>query len=136
MRKLPLAYDCNRRWAEMEGGGTTVRHCGDCGCDVVNLSSLDEVTASALLEQQRDVACVRYRVERGRIVFAKVRRAVAMAAAAAVLLLPPVAGADTSIPNPPPRRRATGPVKKPPPLRTPKKPKVEEYDGKLVPPQF
>ena len=90
----------------MQGGGGTVRRCGDCGCDVVNLSSLDEETARALLEQQRAVACVRYRVERGQIVFAKVRRAVAMAAAAAVLLLPPAAGADTSIPI---RRRAAAP---------------------------
>ncbi len=133
MRKLPLAYSCDRRWAEMQGGGTVVRRCGDCGCDVVNLSALDEETAHALLEQRRGVACVRYRVERGQIVFAKVRRAVAMAAAAAVLLTAAAAGADTSIPNPPPRRRSSGPVKKSPPLHTPKKPKVDEYDGKIDP---
>ena len=57
MRKLPLAHSCDRRWAEMEGRSDVVRRCVDCGCDVVNLSALDETTARALLEQQTTQAC-------------------------------------------------------------------------------
>jgi hypothetical protein len=111
MKRLPLAFRCERRWAEMEGGGEVVRRCTDCGCDVVNLSSLDEETARTLLAQRRTTGCVSYRWVRGEIVFSKVRNAVAAAAAAAVFLAAAPGSADTALPAPqvkPPQRQSKG----------------------------
>jgi hypothetical protein len=139
MRRLPLAYSCDRRWSEMDGGGDVVRRCEDCGHDVVNLSALDELTARSLLEQQTAPACVRYRYERGRIVFARARRGLAMAAAAAVLLAAAPSIADTSAPPPPPppRRRETKPDKKRHEAPAPKKAHdPSEDDGIILPPKF
>jgi hypothetical protein len=115
-------------------GGAVVRRCHDCSCDVVNLSSLDELTARALLEQQTAPACVSYRYQRGKIVFAKTRRTLAMAAAAAVLLAAVPGGADTSKPSPAPqRRREKRHAKKPaPPAPSPKKPEDDLDDGGLL----
>jgi hypothetical protein len=139
MRQLPLAYRCDRRWSEMTGRSGVVRRCGDCGCDVVNLSALDERSARELLEQQTEEKCVRYRYVRGEIVFAKMRRTMAIAAAAAVLLATTPGGADTSTPNPPAptRRRAKEHGKKRTDGNPPAKHgQYDEDDGKILPPRF
>ena len=122
MRRLPLAYSCDRRWDEMDGDGA-VRRCHDCERDVVDLSTLDEATARTLLAERTTTACVRYRHEGGRIVFARRVRELAVAAAAAVLLGGAPAGADTTTP----------PVHEPPPARAPSRHKRGE-DKKRTPP--
>jgi hypothetical protein len=139
MRRLPLAYQCDRRWAEMDGDGV-VRRCHDCERDVVNLSALDEATARTLLAGQTETACVRYRHEGGRIVFARKVRELAVAAAAAVLLASVPAGADTTTPPPQPhhptpasRRHKRGEDKK----HEPPAPKKDDgSDGGVLLPNF
>jgi hypothetical protein len=127
MRRLPLSYSCDRRWSEMEGGDA-VRTCHDCDCPVVNLSSLDESSARTLLRESTGPACVRYRYRGGHIVFAKARRALAIAAAAAVLLGPP-ARADTT--PPPPRGKKQG-DKQQKKKHAQAPPKVPEDDGIIM----
>jgi hypothetical protein len=115
----------------MEGDGT-VRRCGGCGCDVVNLSSLDEASARELLSQRTAEVCVSYRHARGKIRFARTRNALAVAAAAAVLLAGAPGRADTSVPPPKPQRekKHKAPKKKP-------KPRADEDDmGALLKPTF
>jgi hypothetical protein len=136
MRRLPLAYHCDRRWAEMEGDGA-VRRCHECERDVVNLSALDEATARTLLDGRTTTACVRYRHEGGRIVFARRVRQLAVAAAAAVLLGTTPAAADTTTPQPQPHppapsRHKRGEDKKRTPPPAPKKDDGAE-GGVLVP---
>jgi hypothetical protein len=143
MRRLPLLYRCDRRWADMDGDGV-VRRCHDCERDVVNLSALDEATAATLLREQSVTACVRYDCAPGSTIkFARRAGTLAVAAAAAVLLAAPVAGADTATPGPLP-----GPAHTPSPRkhkraddkkRTPKKaqpqPDPDEYGG-IIEPKF
>jgi hypothetical protein len=107
MRRLPLAFSCDREWSEMSGDAT-VRSCDDCGCQVLNLSSLDEESAGTLLAEPRGRVCVRYRSRRGKILFSKARNA--LAAAAAALLIASSAAADTSVPPPQPGKRVKAPA--------------------------
>jgi hypothetical protein len=124
MKRLPLAYDCPLRFADMEGG--TVRHCQECDRDVVDLSSLDEASARTLLSERTVQACVRYRVVGGRIAFARTRQILAVAAAAAVLLAAAPSHADNT--TPPPKEAPPAPTKK----RAAKKPKKHEHsDDKM-----
>lgn len=126
----------------MEGEGV-VRRCHDCHRDVVNLSALDEATAKALLAEQTSGACVRYRQERGRIVFARKVGRLAVAAATVALLGGTAAQADTSTPGPPapsgtpaPRRHKRGDDKKPKPP-APKKGTPDDSDQMgLLKPEF
>lgn len=108
---LKLIYECDRRWEEMPGD-SRVRKCDECDHAVVNLSALDEASARALLERDRGGLCVRYRVKRGHVVFAKVARGVALAAAAAVMLAAEPARAADPPPSPPPLRKKQSKKKK------------------------
>jgi hypothetical protein len=101
MRRLPLAFSCDRPWSEMQGS-SSVRSCDDCGCKVLNLSSLDEESAKELLARRQGRVCVRFRSRKGKVVFSKVRRAVAVAAAALLIASP--AAADTTPPPAPEKR--------------------------------
>jgi hypothetical protein len=128
MKKLPLVYECERRFDEMHGDAT-VRHCDDCDRKVVNLSSLDEKSARSLLAQRSAPVCVHYRHLDGKIQFAKRTRAVAFAAAAAILLASAPARTDTSPPEPPRKHES----KKERKHKEPKKKPIEDADGILMP---
>jgi hypothetical protein len=118
----------------MKGTSDVVRRCLDCGCDVVNLSALDEESARSLLAQQTATSCVRFRYVRGEVVFSRVRRAVATAAAAAVLLAAAAGSADTATPTPAPRPRGKGEPKKRPTTEKPPKKEESGWDTGLTAP--
>ena len=141
MRRLPLAYSCDRRWDELDGGDV-VRRCDGCARDVVNLSALDEPTARTLLAERTTKACVRYRHEGGRIVFARRVRGLAIATAAVVLLSAIPAVADTATPEPQPtaplpspRRAKPGRTKRHAQAPAPKKPDSDAM-GTMITPTF
>jgi hypothetical protein len=127
--RLKLIYECDRRWQDLEGD-SRVRQCDACDHPVVNLSALDEAAARALLEQNRGGLCVRYRVKRGNVVFAKVARGVALAAAAAVMLAAEPARAVDPPPSPPPMPKKQSKKKK----KQPKRDDEERFIG--LPPSF
>jgi hypothetical protein len=129
MRHLPLAFSCDRQWSEMTGDAT-VRSCHDCGCQVLNLSSLDEESASTLLAEGRARVCVRYRSRRGKVLFSKTRNALAVAAAA--LLIASSAAADTSVPPPQPGKRAKVEAPKKRAAMKKKNPRHDDDDVGLV----
>lgn len=128
MRRLPLAFECDRNFQDMRGDNT-VRHCDDCDRKVVNLSSLDEKSARSLLAQRTAPVCVHYRKVDGKIEFAKRTRAVAFAAAAAILLASAPARTDTSPPEPPKKHESKKERKRKEPNKKPR----EDYDGMLMP---
>lgn len=52
MERIRLRFRCDLRWDDLEGESAVERRCGECGQDVINLSSLTRPAAERLLAER------------------------------------------------------------------------------------